>query len=405
MASSDLADVGLPRPDAFERVRRWARESLFADRSDSLLTVAVVVVGTLLVTPTVRWFLYQADFAIVRANMRLLLIGRFPRDEEWRIWIPVLFVATLSGASWGATSRPGRRGLAFAIAVSAVCLGATTSGVAFEWAAAGVFLGWSGLGAALWVTPRRPALAQRTVIGGWIAVWPVGVLLLVAFDGVPVAQWGGFYLNLFVTAVAAMGALPVGLALALARRGPYRVLRWASTAYIEVTRGLPLIVVLILSWLAVQRFLPALFGLNTVGLLPRLLAAYIMFTAVYVAVAINGGLNGLPRGQSEACQALGLTGTQAMRFVLLPQAFRRALPALAGELIDLLMSSTLISVLGLTEMLAAARATTEQPSFFGRQKEVLLFVGLLFWTVAFTLSRLSRRLERRLSAGSGIGGR
>ncbi len=69
------------------------------------------------------------------------------------------------------------------------------------------------------------------------------------------------------------------------------------------------------------------------------------------------------------------------------------------------MSSTLISVLGLTEMLAAARATTEQPAFFGRQKEVLLFVGLLFWIVAFTLSRLSRRLERRLSGGSGIGER
>ena len=402
MASSDLA---VAKPDMFARGQRWARQSLFADRNDTLLTIAAGLFGLALAVPIMRWALTQADFHIVHANMRLLLIGRFPREEEWRIWIPVLMMAALSGASWGTTSRPSRRGVVFASVVAALCLAATTTEEALVWAGGGIVLGWGGLGAALLLKQRSMWLLQRVVIVGWVALWPLAVLLLFAFGGVPTAQWGGFYLNLLVTAIAAMGALPVGLALALARRGPYRVLRWAATGYIEVTRGLPLIVVLILSWLAVQRFLPSLLGLNTVGLLPRLLTAYILFTAVYVAVAINGGLNGLPRGQAEACKALGMSGTQSLRLVLLPQAFRRALPSLAGELIDLLMSSTLISVLGLTEMLAAARATTEQPAFFGRQKEVLLFVWLLFWIVAFTLSRLSRRLERRLSGGSGIGDR
>ena len=402
MASGDLT---AGRPDVFARGQRWARESLFADRNDTLLTLAAALFGLALAVPTLRWMLTQADFHIVHANMRLLLIGRFPREEEWRIWIPVLLVATLSGASWGTMSRPSPRGLVFTAALAGLCLAATTTEEALAWAAGGIALGAASLAGALFLKQRAMWLLQRVVIVGWITVWPLGVLLLLAFGGVPTAQWGGFYLNLLVTVIAAMGALPVGLALALARRGPYRVLRWAATGYIEVTRGLPLIVVLILSWLAVQRFLPSLFGLNTVGLLPRLLTAYILFTAVYVAVAINGGLNGLPRGQAEACKALGMSGVQSLRLVLLPQAFRRALPSLAGELIDLLMSSTLISVLGLTEMLAAARATTEQPAFFGRQKEVLLFVGLLFWAVAFTLSRLSRRLERRLSGGSGIGDR
>lgn len=404
MASHDLA-AGATRPDLFARGRRWAREALFADRTDTLLTVATILVGLLLMLPAARWFATQADFDVVRANVRLLLIGRFPAGEEWRIWIPALLVAVLGGASWGTAARPGRRGLALAAVLSIVALISPGTGGTLVWAASGVVLAWGGLAAGTILKRRMRIFVQRSLIVGWITVWPLGVLLLVGFGGVPVSHWGGFYLNLFVTAVAAMGALPVGLALALARRGPYRVLRWAATGYVEVTRGLPLIVVLILSWLAVQRFLPALLGLNTVGLLPRLLAAYIMFTAVYVAVAITGGLNGLPRGQAEACAALGMTGTQSMRLVLLPQAFRRALPSLAGELIDLLMSSTLISVLGLTDMLAAARATTEQPAFFGRQKEVLLFVGLLFWCVAFSLSRLSRRLERRLAAGSGIGDR
>ncbi|MDA1240898.1 MAG: amino acid ABC transporter permease, partial [Chloroflexi bacterium] len=71
--------------------------------------------------------------------------------------------------------------------------------------------------------------------------------------------------------------------------------------------------------------------------------------------------------------------------------------ALAGEMIGLFMSSTLVSVVGLTDMLQAARATTEQPDFFGRQTEVLLFVGITFWATAFGLSRLSERVEYALS--------
>ena len=74
-----------------------------------------------------------------------------------------------------------------------------------------------------------------------------------------------------------------------------------------------------------------------------------------------------------------------------------ARPALAGEFIGLFMMSTMVAVVGLTDMLQAARATTEQPEFFGRLKEVLLFVGLVFWITAFGLSRLSSRLERALS--------
>lgn len=402
MASHDLVEA---RPDALTRAQRWVHDSLFADRTDALLTISALLFGLVVSIPTARWLVTHANFQIVRANLRLLLIGRFPRDEEWRIWIPVIFIAILAAASWGITSKPGHRGLGLAVALSVLAVAATTDPTALRWVMGGVAGAWVSLGASLWLKPRALVLIQRMVIAGWITVWPIGVLLLIALGGVPVAQWGGFYLNLVVTAVAAMGALPIGLALALARRGPYRVLRWAATGYIEVTRGLPLIVVLILSWLAVQRFLPSFLGLNTVGLLPRLLTAYIMFTAVYVAVAITGGLNGLPRGQAEAARALGMSGIQSMALVLLPQAFRLALPSLAGELIDLLMSSTLISVLGLTEMLAAARATTEQPAFFGRQKEVLLFVGLLFWCVAFSLSRLARRLERRLASVSGTGAR
>jgi general L-amino acid transport system permease protein len=107
-------------------------------------------------------------------------------------------------------------------------------------------------------------------------------------------------------------------------------------------------------------------------------------------------MSAIRRGQYEAAEALGMRSWQITTWITLPQAVRNAAPALAGELIGLFMASTLVSVVGLTDILQAARATTEQPAFFGRQKEVLLFVGAVFWVVAFGLSRLSAQLERLL---------
>ena len=146
--------------------------------------------------------------------------------------------------------------------------------------------------------PRVRVIVLRLLAVGWLAVWPLAILLLVLFGGVEVQRWGGLYLNVIVTAAGAMGALPIGVLIALGRRSQYRVIRACCSTYVEIARGLPLMVVLILSWLAIQRFLPALWGINQVGLVPRILAAYILFTAVYVGVCVTGGLNALPKGQA-----------------------------------------------------------------------------------------------------------
>ncbi|MEX2446518.1 MAG: ABC transporter permease subunit, partial [Dehalococcoidia bacterium] len=274
---------------------------------------------------------------------------------------------------------------------------------ALLWVSLGVVLGVVGLvvGRTSTGAPALRTPLRRVVIAGWLAICPLAILLLVAFGGVEVGRWGGLYLNYLITATAALGAFPIGVLMALGRRSGYRVIRMSCTTMMDATRSLPLIVVLLVSALAIQRLLPTLWGINEAGLFIRILAAYTLFTSVYVAVCVSGGLAGLPRGQSEAALALGLTPTQVNRSVLLPQGIRRAIPSLTGELIDLLMASTLISVLGMTDILAAARATTEQPAFFGRQKEVLLVVGVVFWATAFSLSRLGRAAERALAPRSG----
>jgi len=249
----------------------------------------------------------------------------------------------------------------------------------------------------------RPGMrntTRRVAAAAWMLVLPAALVLLRVDGGVDPALWGGLYLNLIVASGAIIGALPLGFALALARTSSFRALRISATLYIELMRGLPLPVMLTLSWLALRYFLPSWGGLDAVPLVHRVTIAFALFTAAFIAEALRGGLSAIPRGQREASQALGLSWWQGMLYVTLPQAVRNSLPALAGELIGLFMMTTLVAVVGLTDTLQAARATTEQPEFFGRQKEVLLFVGLLFWVTAFALSRLSARLERAL-AGTG----
>src|SRR5690606_10086971 len=218
---------------------------------------------------------------------------------------------------------------------------------------------------------------------GWFLALPLALVLLQVRGGVESALWGGLYLNLVVASGAIIGALPLGILLALARTSSFRALRVTATVYVEVMRGLPLPVMLTLSWLALRAFLPSWGGLDEVALVYRVTIAFALFTAAFIAEAIRGGLNSIPRGQREAASALGLKWWQLTTYVTMPQAVRNSLPALAGEFIGLFMTTTLVAVVVLTDMLAAALGTTEQPDFFGRQKEVLLFVGMLFWVTAF----------------------
>ena len=377
---------------------RWLREHLFASKQDGLITIVTLSVVGFGVFRALEWVLLTAKWSVIHSNFRLLLVGRFPAGEEWRIYVPVLLAVALAGLSLGILRGISKTTLVVGALITLV-LGrfASAEVLPYVLGGSGLFFGGLAVGWPVARTVRLRRWVLRLVVLGWFAVMPLALALLVLFGGVPVERWGGLYLNLIVTGAGAMGALPIGIVIALGRRSQYRVIRACCSTCVEVARGLPLMVVLILSWLAIQQFLPSLWGINQVGLVPRILAAYILFTAVYVAVCVSGGLNALPKGQSEAAAALGLTGFQSTRHVLLPQAMRRALPALVGELIDLLMASTLVSVLGLTDVLAAARATTEQPAFFGRQKEVLLFVGAVFWVTAFSLSRLGRVAERALA--------
>ncbi|MGH3092314.1 MAG: amino acid ABC transporter permease, partial [Gaiellaceae bacterium] len=175
--------------------------------------------------------------------------------------------------------------------------------------------------------------------------------------------------------------------------------RVVCVAYIELIRGVPLITILFMGAFMLGFFLPP--GTSTPSLETRALVALVIFTSAYVAEIVRGGLQAVPTGQVEAAHAVGLSTFKTMRLIVLPQALRAVIPALVGQFISLFKDTSLVAIIGLTELLGVAQAVTSQPDFVaqGLLFETLLFASLVYWAGSYSMSRESQRLERRLGVG------
>ncbi len=234
------------------------------------------------------------------------------------------------------------------------------------------------------------------------AVMIIGVLAYYALqaiglEGVDWAEWGGFHLNLVATAVATLLAFPLGVLLALGRRSSLPAIKVMSVAYIEFFRGAPLITFL----LSAQFFIGFFLDTDTpMSLITRAIAAITLFSAAYIAEIVRGGLQAVPQGQIEAGQAGGLSQAKIMRLIVMPQALRAVIPAMVGQFISLFKDTTLFTIIGISEFLDVRGIVHGQEAFRGFGiGETLTFVAFGFWALAFTSSRESQRLERRLNVG------
>jgi His/Glu/Gln/Arg/opine family amino acid ABC transporter permease subunit len=198
--------------------------------------------------------------------------------------------------------------------------------------------------------------------------------------------WRGVWMTAALAATSLLLGLPIGLALALARVQSSRLLSIPAAAYVEVVRGTPLLVQILFIYFV----LPA-FGIS----LPAFTSGIIALTlncAAYVAEIFRGGIESIESGQMEAARSLGMTYAQAMRRVILPQTFRRVLPPLTNEGIALLKDSSLVSVIGLTEL---ARTGQELASRYAAPLTIWPMVALLYLALTFPLTRVAEYLERR----------
>ena len=247
-------------------------------------------------------------------------------------------------------------------------------------------------------TVRKQRLWQ-TGVGVVVAAVTFAVYMLVLADlgGVGWDKWEGFHLSLVVSGVAIILAFPLGLLLALARRSSFPALSTMATAYIELIRGVPLISLLLMALFFIGFFLDTSTPLSV---LTRAIAAMVLFTAAYIAEIVRGGLQAVPKGQIEAGQSVGMSPVAINRKIVLPQALRAVIPAMVGQFISLFKDTTLLIIIGVSEILNVRELVHGQPDFRGVGiAETLVFVMLAFWAISFTMSRESQRLEKKLGVG------
>ncbi len=384
------------------------------------LSAAAVAGLWLTVSAAGRWAIETARWSAVSANLRLFALGTYPPEHAWRAGVALAIVALALGLGapvWGGAARDLARlaiaALAAVLALAALAPLAGAAGTgelggllaafggAAPWAAAGlaaVAAGWAaGRGLAGRAGGRAAARVARA---GWLlALLAAGAALRGAGSGVaPPDQWGGLLLTLTLTVAALALAFPLGVVLALGRRGGLPLVRWLCIAVIEAVRGVPLVTVLYMASLLVPLVLPD--GVRP-GDVWRAIAGLAVFTAAYVAEDVRGGLAAVGAGQYEAARALGLGTLATYRRVILPQALRAVVPAMVGQFISLFKNTALAIILGLRELLGIARAVANQPEFIGTFRETLVFIAAVFFVISYAMSRSGRRLERRLRADSG----
>jgi general L-amino acid transport system permease protein len=341
----------------------WRR--LAPDRISAIALLLAVVAVAVAAPPIVRWAVLDATFPwgakttcdgrgacwlFVAERLPQFLSGYYPAAERWRLY----------------------------------AIGA-------------LLAGWCAL---LLV----PAFRRRfdLALGSIAAVLACGYLL--AAGGVPglpkveTSLWGGLFVTLMLSATAMVASFPLGIALALARHSNRPVLRGLAGAFIEIIRGVPLLAILFLAVVLVPLFIPVDGG---IGLFARVVVGLCLYASAYMAEAFRGSLQSIPRGQSDAAAALGLRWWPMMRLVILPQALRRAIPNIINTFIQILKDSTLVLIVGVFDLLGMVNLAVSDPKWMANSTEGFVFAGAVFFALAFTMSRLSLRVERALGRGQG----
>jgi general L-amino acid transport system permease protein len=377
----------------------WVRQNLFSSWFNALLTLVCAAVVGFVVVQAARFVFVTAEWQVIRANMKGYMVGGFPIEEVWRLWVCAYLVAALGGLSFG---YPGRRialtprklvAASIATAVAITILLFTTQTFLVRGLTAGLALTVTGGVVAGYAAGRR---LRRPLVVAWILAFPALIVIVRGFDGVPPEKWEGFFFNIIAATVGIVASFPIGILLALGRRSDLPALRAVSVIFIEIFRGVPLVAWLIFSKYVVDLLLPPQVDV------PDIIKAFIamtLFSAAYVGEIVRGGLQGVHHGQYEAARALGLSTTRMMVFVVLPQALRSTIPAMISHFISLFKDTSLFIAIEVTDLLAATRRSASSLEFFGRDMETLLFAALFFWAVAYSMSRWSQRLELRLGIG------
>lgn len=357
MADMDLQLTAVASERPPRRQAQWIR-TWFGTPGNTVVTLvcagALFALGRLVID----WLLVNATFAgtpadcknaagacwpFLAAKLRYMLFGFYPFEEQWR---PLLALILFVGGA---------------------------------------------------LVSMLPRLWGRALLGAWFLVlMPVLYILMAGgFFGlmpVPTSQWGGLPLSFLLSFVGLACALPLGILLALSRISDLPIIRILAISFIEIVRGVPLISILFMATVMLPLFMPD--GI-TIDKLVRAQVAIIIFAAAYIAEIVRGGLQDVPRGQSEAGSSLGLHYWLVMYKIVLPQAMKKVIPPLVGLFIGFFQDTTLVTIVGLLDFLDTVRSAMRDPAWQGiAVLEGYLFAAAVYFAFSALMGSYSRFLER-----------
>jgi general L-amino acid transport system permease protein len=408
-------------PPATQRgIVKWARENLFSNATNSVLTLISIAVIYMVVVKFAPWFLngiWDAPsiracreildgnmggcFAVLTERWNQLLFGfKYPPSEYWRPTIAFLLLFVAAAPVMFFKYLP-KKMLIFTAIYPFLAYWLIWGGTILTplMAMAGFIVGylvWSRFVAGSFATGFFGAIAAALVtwwIGGMIvnAIAPEDTLL----KAVPSRDMGGFMLNMLLGTVCVSLSIPFGIALALGRQSSMPIIKWICVVFIEFVRGVPLITLLFVASVVLAYFLPP--G-TTFDLILRVIIMITMFSSAYIAEVIRGGLAALPRGQYEAADSLGLDYPQAMRLIILPQALKISIPGIVNVAVGLFKDTTLVSVISMFDLVGMIRGPIlASADWNGVYWELFGFAALLFFVVCYGISQYSQWLERELA--------
>jgi len=215
--------------------------------------------------------------------------------------------------------------------------------------------------------------------------WKAGLLVI------------GLWITLQISVSATILGVIIGTISGLMRISDNPALKWTSIVYVELIRGSPLMVQILIWYFVLGTLINDLLSAYGFGQIPAFwygVASLACFAGAYVSEIVRAGIQSIHKGQTEAARSLGMTYAQSMRYIILPQAMRRILPPLAGQFISLIKDSSLLGIIAIRELTKAAReavTATLQPF------EVYILLGLLYLVLTFALSMYVQHLERRMA--------
>ena len=206
--------------------------------------------------------------------------------------------------------------------------------------------------------------------------------------------WDGMKISLEITLIAVIFGIVWGTLLAMMRLSSVKPLSLFAAGYVNFFRAVSLVMVLLWFFLIVPKFIEQLFNLppGTDLRLTSAMIGFALFESAYYSEIIRAGIQSVPKGQMAACYALGMTYGQAMRLVVLPQAFRNMVPLLLTQAIILFQDTSLVYVSALADFFGAAYKVGDRD---GRLVELLLFAGLVYFVICFAASTVVKRLQKK----------